>query len=150
MTLRAIPVGGLDPWQVQPSRSGRGVEARPSATPGPPSWGLWLGQSPINVKKSDYGNRNARTELYRKNVSHDSWWSRYNCGWAFDATEWKPKGSSEADSYQRVEIVNNHWLLERENYVWDWKISTSSSWNEELSNRNIKHQRDKGPVIFYG
>ena len=31
---------GLDPWQVQPSRPGRGVEARPSATPGPPGWGL--------------------------------------------------------------------------------------------------------------
>ena len=27
-----------------------------------------------------------------------------------------PKGSSEADSYQRAEIADNHWLLERENY----------------------------------
>ena len=31
---------GLDPWQVQPSRPGRGVEARPSATLGRPVWGL--------------------------------------------------------------------------------------------------------------
>ena len=31
---------GLDPWQVQPSQPGRGVEARPSATPGPPGWGV--------------------------------------------------------------------------------------------------------------
>ena len=55
-TLIYSPTGGFN--QVGQVR--RGVEARPSATPGPPGWGLRLDQSPISIKNNYYGNQNAR------------------------------------------------------------------------------------------
>lgn len=45
MTLRAVPAGISSPWQVQPCRISRGVEARQRTVPGPPGWGL--GGGPI-------------------------------------------------------------------------------------------------------